>query len=419
MSALFGAVLLATQACWSSTVIDVFPTSTFPDDVIAVQAAVDTLLAGNSDGIINLHAMDVTGAPAFFDFGLAAEAAGRGSVIALNGGSGSLEFRGISSGRALPKIIGGNVPLYVERPQAVVVQGIEFERPYRFAIRVARASGSVSIEDNVIRDVDGEIDAVSPMARAITVGPGTVGNVSIDGPVIIRGNTIRGASALFTDAISLLGIDGPVIVTNNVIEDVNVGVRMADGRRLTLVSGNEISVFVPGEGLVAIGVQYSSAWDADGRPLIATNTIEAVDKLDVGTATGVTLFACDSLSEGDARVRNALVVANEIALDSAYAGMQLLANESLKGCNDVFAAVSQNRLVSNTLTGTARYGVALQGTAATELIQNRLINDMALLTPSAAHYMLDQATRDNFVVIRAGEIVEDLGTGNTILVTTD
>ncbi len=215
-------------------VVVVHPTGTYPDDVEAVQAAVD------GGGTVVLESVDLAGNPRAFDFGPIDDGGGVELTedVAVVG----------SSGPHRTRIEGGTLPFFGTAHTHTRIEGITFDGAGLSAAIFIRSVGTEFV-DNHVTGVVG-LELIFPFVATEGRGIKFLGNNdpagAITGRILIAGNRFDDMQADLSEAIGVDEVAADVTIVGNQIEDV------AGGGVLSLFPSGDIEIsgnmIVPGPG---------------------------------------------------------------------------------------------------------------------------------------------------------------------------
>ena len=110
-----GMLAFLAEIAAAAGVVEIYPTGSFPEDVMAIQAAVDSFAAAGKGGVIILKARNMDGVPTPFNFKNDGEPEERGTVLIAGDPVGRIEFVGEIEDDAQTAIVGGNIPIHMVR----------------------------------------------------------------------------------------------------------------------------------------------------------------------------------------------------------------------------------------------------------------------------------------------------------------
>jgi Right handed beta helix region len=395
------AILLPVSAAFGAmrpTVV--FPTGVYPDDVTRVQAAVD------KGGTVILKSVSAAGAATAFNFGTGISVNESGGVV-LNK---DVSIEGEVTRYSRTTILGGFLPITSLQPIKTSIQGIDFESPFWTAITIGASTGSV-IVDNVFHNIQ-PVQVRVPSGRIITFaqaigfsGYDTSGAPApelISGNLVIAGNNIDGARAVFSNGIQLDSLSADVEITGNTIRNVNddttetgSGVLVIRAQANVTILGNTITPG-PTTNFGADGIFIGG--DSEARYLVLGNFIETqgpfADGIDVtgGDATGTTGTIA------------AKVTANSIVVNGPNAAGIFL-----------YDLVTKSQIALNLIRGTGinAFGISTYGFDTNIASQNHFTaNDIRGFSSNESDLFYDSNAQNN-VEIGFCRSVEDFGSGNS------
>jgi hypothetical protein len=378
----------------------VYPTGVYPDDVTRVQSAVDR---GNT---VILKAVNAAGVPTSFNFGTGLPV-GQSGGVTLNK---DVNILGEVSRSHRTTILGGFLPITSLQPIKTTIQGIDFESPFWVAITIGASTGSAII-DNVFHNIV-PVQVRVPSGRIITFAEaigfsgyddsGSAAPGLITGNILIAGNTIDGARAIFSDGIQFDSFSANVEITGNKISNVNddttetgSGIAVIRAQKNVLIAGNAISPG-PTQNIGDDGIFIDG--DSAARYLVIGNTINCdaqyADGIDVvgGPATGTT---------GTVKAQ---IIANSIAVNGDVAAGIFL-----------YDLVTETQVAANLIRGAGinAFGISTYGFDTEVASLNHFTdNDIRHFVSNQSDLFYDANTQNNteFGFCRS---VVDLGTGNS------
>lgn len=351
----------------------VHPTGDFPDDVDAVQAAVD------GGGTVLLKSVAADGTPASFNFGPAEPGSGH---VALTR---DVRVLGESSGSAQTVIRGGHAPLRSFQAISTEVRGVTFEAPLRFALLLTAPSPAERvIVDNRITGLVGQaLPRGGTIAEAIVIR---------GGPVLIADNVVEDTRSDRAIGISQFRSTGPIEITGNrVTGSTGIGIEATANDGEVVIADNVVSVGP--EGRFATGIEVN------GRGLYQLTDNDVLVQHRFGT--GLLAF-----SPGDDFFRfgfmSGLVVErNDVDIDAEWDAIAFV------------GTISDAYVAHNNMSGRGGTAFWLQGFGPeAELRSNAFVgNNIAELETSIATAFLDEPTLYSTLVGQVGSVI-DLGTAN-------
>ncbi|MBS0417773.1 MAG: right-handed parallel beta-helix repeat-containing protein [Proteobacteria bacterium] len=340
----------------------VYPTGTSPNDVVAVQAAV------NAGGEVLLEAVNAAGTPTAFNFG-------PGEQVSITT---DVAIRGETTKVGMTTIQGGR-DVFVARglSSQIRIQGIHFDHP-NTAIVITATRGAV-ITGNWITNFSSAAVSVVNFANPS----------AISGVVTISDN-VADSGDPFADGLAVFSASATVEVTGNEVYNVGELGIVAIPTSPISISGNLVA---PGRGddvnTFGDGILVFPGFPSDDTVLIEHNVIAPADS----QAQGI------SVSVG----RPTSIIQNQLSTQAAVAGVVLFGNVS-------GAYVGQNRF-----DGAMAIAIAIADTGQGDAVGNALIgNNVSHAQATIASLFLDQNTRDSVVTGSAGATVVDLGANNYI-----
>jgi hypothetical protein len=381
-------VMFAAPA-WADIVV--YPTGSYPTDVVAVQAAV---MGG---GTVRLKAVNAAGDPTSFNFGPAV--AGSGGVELTT----DVEIRGETRGGWMTTIRGGNMPFRGFVPVRSTISGIRFEGPRIAAVYVDSSAG-IEISDNVITAVVG-----FPWFGSDRKGQGVwiQGLSPVTGTITIARNTITDIDAEDGLGLAIADVEADVRIIGNRIRGTNAwGILVFVHAGRVWIEGNDV---VPGPerfpGFYSIGngIQVGPNWgafsprpipEASGPAYIVNNRVVAENP----NADGILVYGWQAPLDGS------VVAGNRVTMsDSLYGGITLLDN------------VSRSLVAANDVRGTGAVAIDIIGAPEVTNRGNVLAgNRVVSFTATIADVLLDQSTADTLVAGCHGTII-DLGVNNRVV----
>ncbi len=400
----FVPMLSGDVAAKDTAVVDhmVYPTGTFPDDTLAVQAAVD------QGGSILLKATNVSGVPTAFDFGPADETNAHGGVFL----SRDVQITGEQTGGHQTTIEGGLVPFRgygsaITPNIRIKISGIDFEHPLLSAVIITESADS-EVSGNVISDVQGYPETVCydppdctiafsfTEGRAIKfLGNGDPNN-DITGRVIVNNNVIRNSHADLSAPIVFDEVAADVTIDGNQIDTTQeCGVFMINSSGHVTISHNTIS---PGPG--------------DPTPFSLGNGMCLVDSESRGAAYSIVDNTLDIANpnadgiilEGYGNISGAVIRGNQVTMHDTYYGAVTMIDN-----------VSNALVANNRIRGTAAFALdVLQFDTGVDAGSNTFQgNDLATFDATVADLYLDSSTHDTVLVGHTDTVV-NLGVNNHV-----
>ena len=423
------ALLLSFTPASAAKKEKVFPTGDPGLDAAAVQEAVNR--ASSSGGAVLLKARNRQGVPMAFDFG-------EDGQVVITGPGGNIKILGESGddddddedGYAQTAIVGGNIPILMQRRAHLTVRNIEFSGAFLHAIFVQAATG-VKIKNNVFLDTvgfpsffnppgcdtDPTVDCVGifPLTRVIYLEGPFLDPDQITGKVVISGNIIDTATGGFTDGITSFFTNADIRIEKNQISGVNVAIRMDEFGKPMKIADNYLSADVPAPGFVAAGALVSCG---AGVPIdISDNHVNVTDDTGpAGFGIGMSVFAFN-LTPGGCNLDGLSLRDNDITLSNAAVGIDL-------GADDFFSGPQRfvnNIIADNAVRGSAFFGgISLEGFGSDlELSGNRFVNNDVSGLDADVDVSFAANTNDNTAFVAPGTNVLDFGVNNQIIIVFD
>lgn len=378
----------------------VYPTGVYPDDVVRVQAALD------QGGTVILKAINVHGAPTSFNFGTGISITESGGVI-LNK---DVNIVGEVARSHRTTILGGFLPITGVQPVKTSIQGIDFESPFWTAITIGASTGCV-IVDNIfhnIRPVQVRVAAGRIITFAQAIGfsgydaSGVPAPDLISGNLVIAGNTIDGARAIFSNGIQLDSLSADVEITGNKISNVNddttetgSGILVIRAQTSVTILGNAIAPG-PTTNFGADGIFVGG--DQSARYLVLANSIQTQGPF----ADGIDMAG--GAANGTTGTIGAKVFANSVVVNGPNAAGIFL-----------YDLVSQSQITANLITGSGinAFGISTYGFETDTASENHFTaNDIRGFASNESDLFYD-ANAQNNVEIGFCRSVEDFGSGNS------
>jgi len=377
----------------------VYPTGVFPDDVTRVQAALD------GGGTVLLKAVNAAGVPTSFNFGTGLPA-GQSSRVSLTK---DVSILGETTGSARTTILGGINTISCILPVRSTISGIVFERPIWDAIDFGASTGS-TITDNVFHNVV-PVRVRVPSGAIITFAQ-AIGFAGFDasgpapqlitGKLIVSGNMIDGARALFSNGIQFDSFSASAEIVGNYIVNVNDDTTETGSGIAVIRAGGEVLI---ADNFIAPGPTQN--FGADGifiggndtaRYQVIGNTIELVG----GFPDGIDVAGGNATANSG--TLNAVVVGNSIVTPGPYNFGIFL-----------WDLVTKTEVVANSLQGSGYFalGVSTYGFDTNIASLNRFtVNDLSSYASNPADLFFDTNAQGNHEVGFCRSVI-DLGTGNT------
>jgi hypothetical protein len=377
----------------------VYPTGVYPGDVTRVQAAVDR---GNT---VILKAVNAAGVPTSFNFGTGLPEGQSGGVV-LNK---DVYILGEVVRSHRTTILGGFLPIQSAQPIKTTIQGIDFESPFWTAITIGASTGSTII-DNVFHNVV-PVNVRVPSGRIITFAQ-AIGFSGYDdsgpapglitGNILVAGNTIDGARAIFSNGIQFDSFSADTEITGNKIINVNddttetgSGIVIIRAQNNVVLAGNTISPG-PTQNFGADGIFIGG--DSTARYLVIGNTI------DCDAAFGDGIDVTGGAPTGTTGTVKAQIIANSITINGDVADGIFL-----------WDLVTETQVAANLIRGTGinAFGISTYGFDTEVASRNHFTdNDIRHFVSNQSDLLYDSNTQNNteFGFCRS---VIDLGTGNS------
>jgi hypothetical protein len=188
----------------TSTVV--FPTGVFPDDVVAVQQAVD------GGGTVVLESVNNAGEPTAFNFGPPASFAR--VYLTVN-----VEILGVE-GLATTRIEGGYIPFFGVEHATTRIENITFNAPSLTAALFIYSTGVEFIENRVTGVVGIDLWGILTEGRGIKFLGNNDPAGAIVGDIEIVGNRFDNMHADLADAIVFDAVAADVYIAHNEIHDI-------------------------------------------------------------------------------------------------------------------------------------------------------------------------------------------------------
>lgn len=383
--------LLTVSAALADTTV--YPSGVFPDDVNRVQTALD------HGGTVILKSVNAAGVFTSFNFGTGLPV-GQSSGVLLNR---DVRIIGETIRSHRTTILGGFLPIQGLVPVKTTIQGIDFESPFWTAITIGASTGSV-ISDNIVHNVV-PVQVRVPSGRTITVAigidfsgydsSGSAPNL-ISGRVLVAGNTISGAQAIFANGIQFDSFSADIEISRNSISNLNddtteagsgvVVVRAENGVIIT----NNIIAPGPTQNFGADGILIGG--NSSARHLIFGNTIRGIPFSD-----GIDIEGEDSGTV------EPVVVANSITLNGPNAAGIYL-----------FDLVTGAEITANSIQGSGfnAFGVSTFGADSVASKNQFIANDLRHFVSDDADLFFDVNAENNTEIGFCHSVI-DLGSGNT------
>ena len=364
----------------------VYPTGTYPTDVINVQTAV------SQGGTVLLKAKNADGQLTAFEFG-----SYDGVDI-----TDDVTIFGERSGSAMTTIRGGWAPVMCLEPVYLAVRGIHFEGPRSCAIFIGASAGA-DLSSNVITGVIG-----TPFAPPIMKGQGIWivalgGNpYDISGSIVIADNTIEDVDAANGYGVALYIFGAETTIVGNHISGMNTaGILAAYNAEAVCVMDN---IIVPGPeqypGPYSGGVGIWGVGSLGGDYYFAGNNIICENPEAGGIVVMQPYFLWEPVPEP-----KVVIERNHVTVHGSWwGGIELV--DGVSG-----AYVGQNRI-----DGQNAYAIGVWALEFPEVpMANNVFqgNNVSGFTANVAEYFLDVATQNTVVVGKSGTVV-DLGSGNRV-----
>lgn len=378
----------------------VYPTGVYPDDVNQVQAAVDR------GGTVILKSVNSAGVATSFNFGTGIAVNQSGGVL-LNK---DVEIRGEVTPSRRTTIVGGFLPIESLQPIKTTIENLDFESPFWTAITVVASTGS-TIVGNVFHNIQ-PVQVRVPSGNIITFAQaigfsgydpsGAPAPNLITGNVVISGNTIDGARAIFSNGIQFDSFDADVEFVGNKITNVNddttqtgSGIIVIRASKTVALVGNFISPG-PTTNFGADGIFIDG--NREARYLVTGNVIETTGPY----ADGIDIAGGDPT--GTTGTVKAQVFANSIST----------AGETAAGIF-LYDLVTETDVWANQIKGSGinAMGISTYGFDTDPATDNRFTaNDLRGFTSNESDLFYDTNTQSNIEVGFCRSVV-DLGSGNS------
>jgi hypothetical protein len=358
----------------------VYPTGQYPADLQNAKAAV------GQGGSILLKATDAAGAPTAFNFGPSQFSSDR---VLLNG---TVALLGETiNASTMTTVAGGHVPVLALNGANVIIAGIDFERPFQEAIRLA-VPASAKVINNRVSHVVGRLGPSGfTFATAIN---------SFGGTITIADNVIDDVDAALGEGIGQAGALGAVEIARNRVSGTNTNaiesgplnaraVRIVDN---TLLPGPQRHPqLAAGQ---AIEVNGGGSYTVSGNTAVCPNP----------NATCIFALGASGFSDFGPLVAP-VIEGNHVSTQSEAVGIALVGQV-------LNASVTQNRIDGSGLAALATSAVGLA--TGDDLASPTFVgNNTAGFSASFADVFLDIPPHDAVLVGVSGKVV-DLGTNDRI-----
>lgn len=361
----------------------VYPTGTFPTDVLNVQTAV------TSGGTVLLKAADAAGVPQRFEFGM------NGRVFTFT----DVTILGETVAGAMTTIHGGNQPIHSAfSPVRSAVRGIHFDGPQSAAVRLFFSSG-FEFSNNVVTDVIGTPFGPFTKGQAVWINEAFLGAVT--GPILIANNVVERVFADLSYGVALAGFDGPVRIAGNVFRDTkDTGILVVGGSQPIAIENNVVQGGAPFPGFSSVGNGIFAGLGA-GPVYIRGNTVVC----DNPFADGIAL----------AGVIDFIRVPNEVPASSVIEKNDVTMHGSLFGGITIYGEVSPSLVANNKVSGDGAYALDIVPFFGDEISAGTVFrgNNIAKFQSTVADVFLDYVARNTVLVGNAGTVI-DYGAGNRI-----
>ncbi len=364
----------------------VYPTGEFPDDVIAVQEAVD------GGGTVLLKTTNAAGVPTAFAFGDTVEESS--GVIVRNR---DVAIVGERTPTARATIEGGFIPVFGAGNVTMRVDNLRFVDPILSAVIVIRSTGA-QITRNEVSGVVGLDLGFATEGRGFKF----LGNANplhaITGTILLRDNVVRDLDASLSEAFVFDEVAADVTIASNTVE------RAAGGGVLAIAQHGDMTIsqnsFAPGPdpGVGAFGSGVA-IYGGEGRVTVTENQFTLENTI----ADGVLLWGDEGFG---GRIVSASITKNRFDLRHTLYGAVTLIDQ-VDG-----TYVGQNRVVG---TSGSVFAIVPSGfvDAATANRNAFIGNELASTNVDVAHILLLDNAINTTVRGRSGTVF-DGGVGTSI-----
>jgi hypothetical protein len=395
LQCILAAVVLgcAVSSALAAAIATVYPTGSFPLDVITVQFAIDR------GGTVLLKATNAAGVATPFDFGPADPFLGSG--VNLNT---DVTILGEQAGNLQTTIKGGFLPILGLVPVKSRIQGIHFDGPLDSPIVIIRSTGADILGNRITGIVPLPLFFGGSEIEGIFVSGFDDPLNAITGRINVIGNVIEVAGGDFVNGMQFDEVAADVVIKGNTVSFIHSdGVLQTDGILVFRSHGNVDIV----QNQVTMGVGDFSAFPvgifagghAEAKYRISGNSVVTQhpnsDGIDV---TG--------LSPDTATVQ-AMVQGNDVAMQSTV---------STSGGVVFVGAVQRSAVVANRVRGTGGNAIQVMGLSADLLADsNRAVgNDISGLSSLFGDVLLGFGSVNTLVAGQCDTYI-DIGVADRVL----
>lgn len=379
----------------------VYPTGTFPADVLAVRAAV------RAGGHVVLKATDPAGIPTVFEFGPAVRG---GANVGLTA---DVVIEGETlPGGAMTTIHGGSFVFIGGLGRPIVktaIRGILFDGPRATALYADQFAG-LEFSHNVVRNIVGY--PAFPQRPDILKSQAVWVTTSFDYPygqsggVVIEDNVVENSLGNLSYGFAVYGVGTEVRVARNVVRNVNsCGVLVGINTALATIEDN---VLIPGPG-----------WDWGEGYFIGGAGIQAGDSFGGTFVVRNNVIRCENpLAEG------IILLGTQYFLGTSLAGADVTGNHiALHGTPfggvDAWGSVEGSRVEHNVITGRGGFAIMVSQYVPDDTTDLGVANcyrgnDIGHYSSASADLFFDVTSSQNIAVGPWSSAV-DLGVDNRIV----
>ncbi len=370
----------------------VYPTGSFPLDVVTVQLAIDR------GGIVLLKATNPAGAATPFDFGPADPFVGSG--VNLNT---DVTIVGEQAGDLETTIKGGFLPILGVAPIKSRIQGIHFDGPLDSPIVLIRSAGADIVGNRVTGIVPLPLFFGSEIEGIFVSGFDDPLN-AITGRVNIIGNVIEVAGGDFVNGIQFDEVAADVVVKDNIVDLIHsdgllqtIGILVFRSHGKVDIVQNQVTMGIGDSNAFPVGI--FAGGHAEAKYRISGNSVLAQHP----NSDGIDVVGLSP----DTATEQAIVQGNNVTMQSGI---------STSGGVVFAGAVRRSAMVANRVQGASGNALQVEGLSA-DLIadSNRAVgNDISQLSSLFGDVLLGFGSV-NTLVAGSCDTYIDIGVANRIL----